>query len=117
MNEPFFDRRDRIRSRTVDGQCWIRHHFAFGENADGARRAVTALTEWGLEYAQSDREGGSDAHWYVLAWGWTTPDGAVDAKVEEQMQQLAATYGGEYGGWVLQRNADGTLPDGREPLF
>jgi hypothetical protein len=110
----FFDHRDALRRTVVPGQRWVRHTFSFGANLTGAT-AVGQLTREGFQYAQTDST--DEEHWHVIAWGWTDTEGALATSVEAAMNSLALRNGGEYQGWTVVRNNDGSLPTANEPLF
>ncbi|HYJ50563.1 MAG TPA: ribonuclease E inhibitor RraB [Microbacterium sp.] len=99
----------------VLGRQWLRHHFTFFGNAEGAKLVGNELTERGFDVVV-DEDVAGDTHWHVAAFRVERLDADELTGTRMELTSLATAHGGDYTGWDVARLGDGTMPDPTKPI-
>lgn len=82
----------------------IRHFFYFSKKSDAE---AVAQELRGREYSVTVREGGDGWNWLALAAKDIPVDGEDMHELHDEMEFLAAQFGGEYDGWETEMDLMG----------
>lgn len=107
---------DALRREGVAGRQWLRHHFTFFGNGEGAAFLGDELRERGFEVVV-DEEVTGDTYWHVAAFRLELLDAEDLDRTREELSTLATRFGGDYTGWDVARRGDDSIPDPTKPIF